>query len=204
MIAWLDGVVRERNPTAGVVVLQVGGVGYEVNVSIQTLADIPEVGEAIALHVHTHVREDQLSLYGFVDLRERALYRMLTSVPKVGPKNALAVLGGLPLGELVACIAGREHTRLLKIPGIGKKTAEQISLTLGDKMAGLAQSMGDAGEGPERPSGSAELDAARDVLISLGWKNKVVEKALATLDSDSVRLGLDELVRLVLARLMER
>ena len=93
MIGRLKGIVEVRDPTRGQVVLDVGGVGYEVQVSLQTLAMVPDPGEACSLWIHTHVREDILALYGFATERERQLYRLLTSVPKVGPRHAIATLG---------------------------------------------------------------------------------------------------------------
>ena len=206
MIGWLEGKVRHRNAATGIVVLQTGGVGYEVNVSMQTLASIPEEGQTVALFVHTHVREDQITLYGFADAGERTLYRMLTSVPKVGPRNAIAVLGGFPIAELVRCIDQGQHGMLVKIPGIGKKTAEQIILTLGDKMAPLLMGLADLDEcdaPAERPE-NAQFEAARDVLLSMGWKPRAVEKALDALDEDASHGSLDDVVRALLALLMEQ
>ena len=136
MIGWIQGEIISRDPAAGLVVLDVRGVGYELRVSLQTLADVPGPDEPLALWVHTHVREDQIALYGFSKQEERSMFRLLTSVPKVGPKNALATLGGLPLAELVACIAEGDAKTLTKTPGIGKRTAEQIVLTLRDKLEG--------------------------------------------------------------------
>jgi Holliday junction DNA helicase RuvA len=206
MIGWLIGKVRARDPASGRVVVDVAGVGYEVQVSMQTLGGVPELGGDVELHIHTHVREDQLTLFGFVDPRERLLFRMLTSVPKVGPRNAIAVLGGFPVEGLVECISGGDAKRLVRIPGIGKKTSEQIILTLGDKMGALLETATAAAEdGPAAPVEGDEpprLAEARDVLLSLGWKNKPVDKALAPLTEAAETKDLDELVRMALANLM--
>lgn len=213
MLGWLRGTVVVRNPAAGLVIVETQGIGWELHVSIQTLAGVPEEGREVALHVHTNVREDAIQLFGFADAWEKQLFRMLTSVPKVGPKNAIAVLGGFPVRELVECIAARESAKLVKIPGIGGKTAEQIVLTLHDKMPAVMELMRIAGgQAPvqtELPSEPAEFGVeARDVLVSLGWKLKAVEKALREvgdeLGDEGRTANLDAIVRATLAKLMER
>jgi Holliday junction DNA helicase RuvA len=214
MLGWLRGTVIVRNPAAGLVIVETQGIGWELHVSIQTLAGVPAEGQPVSLHVHTNVREDAIQLFGFADAWEKQLFRMLTSVPKVGPKNAIAVLGGFPVRELVECIAARESAKLVKIPGIGGKTAEQIVLTLHDKMPVLMELMRIAGGGKapiqtELPAEPEEFGIeARDVLVSLGWKLKAVEKALREVGEelgDEGRSGnLDAIVRATLAKLMER
>jgi holliday junction DNA helicase RuvA len=222
MIGWVRGRVVRRLPAVGVVIVEANGIGWELHVSLQTLASIPEEGpeedETVELWIHTNVREDAITLFGFADEREKQLFRMLTSVPKVGPKNAIAVLGGLPVLELVESIAAGDSGKLVKIPGIGKKTAEQIVLTLGDKAVTLLELMrvesGGAPRQIELPADTAEelavgvAVAARDVLISLGWKPKPVEKVLASavaeLGEEAETANLDTLVRAALAKLMER
>lgn len=214
MIGWIKGKVVLRNPAAGIVIIDAQGVGWELQVSLQTLAGVPAEGQVVGLWVHTNVREDAIQLFGFADEREKQLFRLLTSVPKVGPRNAVAVLGGLPVVELVECIAAGESAKLVKIPGIGKKTAEQIVLTLGDKAVTLLELMRIEGGAPPTQTQLQTTDAvelaaaARDVLLSLGWKPKPVEKALAQVIEelgDAARgASLDALVRPTLARLMER
>jgi Holliday junction DNA helicase RuvA len=218
MIGWLRGAVVRRLPAAGLVIVEANGVGWELHVSLQTLASVPEEGQTVELWIHTNVREDAIQLFGFADEREKQLFRMLTSVPKVGPKNALAVLGGFPAVELVECIASGDSTKLTKIPGIGKKTAEQIVLTLHEKAVTLLELIRvEAGTAPrqtELPRETAEelvsglTIGARDVLITLGWKPKLVEKALesvvAELGEAAKQATLDVFVRAALAKLMER
>jgi holliday junction DNA helicase RuvA len=208
LIGWLSGVVVARDPAQGVVVLNVGGVGYEVRVSLQTLADVGDLDELCTLWIHTYVREDQLLLYGFASPAEKRLFLLLNSVPKVGPKHALAALGGFPFNELVDHLRQGRHDQLQKIPGIGKKTAEQILLSIADKVGELA--IGDAVSTPAAPrtdGGSAQQDEARAVLVELGWRLKEVDTALARVvaggwqDTDG---ALDDLVRRALAQLMER
>lgn len=210
MIGWLSGIVIHRDARQGVVILNVGGVGYELRVSLQTLAEVGEPDELCALWVHTHAREDQLALFGFATQAEKQLFLLLTEVPKVGPKHAMAVLGGFPLPELVDHLAQRREAMLTKIPGIGKKTAEQILLSLSDKLPALAEELG-AGEHPPAPAAPAPaeppavVEEAKQVLVDLGWRVKEVEVALAKLTAaGTVTASLDDLVRRTLAQLMER
>lgn len=208
MIGWLSGIVVHRDARQGVVILNVGGVGYELRVSLQTLAAVGDPDEHCALWVHTHAREDALLLFGFATQAEKQLFLLLTGVPKVGPKHAMAVLGGFPLAELVDHLTQGREVMLTKIPGIGKKTAEQILLSLGDKVAGFADELA----GPRTPTPAkaepespAIVEEAKQVLVDLGWRVKEVELALAKLTAGGpVTASLDDLVRRTLAQLMER
>lgn len=207
MIGWLSGVVVARDAAQGVVVLNVSGVGYEVRVSLQTLAEVGDLDELCTLWIYTYVREDQLQLYGFASPAEKRLFLLLNSVPKVGPKHALAALGGFPFAELVDHLRQGRHDQLQKIPGIGKKTAEQILLSLGDKVGELGVGETTTVSAPRTDGGSALQDEARAVLVELGWRIKEVDTAIARVvaagwsDGDG---ALDDLVRRTLAQLMER
>ncbi len=200
MIGWLSGIVRARDPLAGEVILDVGGVGYQLTVSLQTLAAVPSNGESCELWIHTHVREDVLALFGFGDVTERRAFRMLVGVPQVGPKLAIAVLGGFPLPELLAAIEAENRALLERIPGVGKRTAERILLDLKDKVGALAPT-----SVPKKPSAATSSfgDDAREVLVNLGWKVKEVDVALGKAD-DGSHASLDSLVRRALALLMAR
>jgi len=208
MIGWLSGIVVARDPAQGVVVINVAGVGYEVRVSMQTLAEVGDLDELCTLWIYTYVREDQLLLYGFATPAEKRLFLLLNGVPKVGPKHALAALGGFPFNELVDHLLQGRHDQLQKIPGIGKKTAEQILLSIGDKVHDL----GSPGEavtapvGPRTDGGSAQQDEARGVLVGLGFRLKEVDTALVRVVAAGWDEGgtLDDLVRRALAHLMER
>lgn len=209
MIGHLRGIVLVRDALTGTIVLDVGGVGYQLIVSWQTFAEVPGQDEECSLWVHTHVREDALALYGFVLPQERRMFQLLTSVPQVGPKNAVAVLGGFPLIELLEAIAQGDQATLQRIPGVGKRTAERIILDLREKVEPLAAALGieDGGdsEGSDVDSTDAVDDEARAVLVNLGWKLKVVDAALAKAhDSDPPPEDLDGLVRRTLAVLMGR
>jgi Holliday junction DNA helicase RuvA len=211
VIGWLSGVVVARDPAQGVVVLNVGGVGYEVRVSMQTLASVGDLDELCTLWIHTYAREDALTLFGFASPAEKRLFLLLLGVPKVGPKHALAALGGFPFAELVEHLRQGREDQLQKIPGVGKKTAEQILLSLGDKVGDLVlageTAPGVAARAPRTDGGSALQDEAKTVLVGLGWRLKEVEGALARVvaagwSDDSGQL--DDLVRRTLAQLMER
>lgn len=205
MIGWLDGIVRLRDPLSGTVILDVGGVGYQLTVSWQTFARVPEVGQRTSLWVHTHAREDVLALYGFGTPEEKQMYMLLTSVPQIGPRNAIGVLGGLPLPELLDAIASGDQATLERIPGVGKRTAERILVDLRDKVERL-RGQGEPSPVPVAGPGRANVehlrDEARAVLVNLGWKLKPVDTVLAKLDASDV--DLDALVRRALAQLMAR
>lgn len=205
MIGWLSGTVRARDPIAGEVILEAGGVGYQITVSLQTLAAVPDLGNPCTLWIHTHVREDALALFGFGDPIERRVFRLLTGVPQVGPKLAVAVLGGFPLPELLAAIEGEQRMLLERIPGVGKRTAERILLDLKDKVGPLRDATGPTPTAAD--SGvhvsSSFADDARAVLVNLGWKVKDVDVALGKAD-DGKPATLDALVRRALAHLMSR
>lgn len=210
MIGWLRGVVRVRDPLTGTVVLDVSGVGYQITVSWQTFASVPDEGESCELWIHTHTREDLLALFGFSSLEEKRMFQLLTSVPQVGPKNAVAVLGGFPLAELVEAIASAERATLERIPGVGKRTAERILLDLREKVEPLRRALGQTeaptpSAGPEDEQAEQLQAEARAVLVNLGWKPKPVDAALLkVLDAEEPPESLDALVRQALALLMAR
>jgi Holliday junction DNA helicase RuvA len=205
MIGWITGVVRVRDPLSGIVVLDVGGVGYQLLVSMQTLAAVPEVGQSCELWAHTHAREDALELFGFARPEERRAFHLLLGVPQVGPRLAMGVLGGMPLEDLLEAVALGDRARLQKLPGVGKKTADRIILDLSDKVDPLRQALGSGGEAPTPApaggGGSAMRDDARAVLVNLGWRAKQVDAALDKVGA-SADEPLDEVVRRALAELM--
>ncbi|HEX7085331.1 MAG TPA: Holliday junction branch migration protein RuvA [Vicinamibacterales bacterium] len=169
MIARLRGTVLEKAPTR--VVLDVGGVGYEVHVPLSSFGGVGEPGTVLTLHVHTHVRDDAILLFGFSTALELSLFERLITVSGIGPRVALAVLSGLPPSELVEAIASADLARLTAIPGVGKKTAERIVLELKDRIAAFsaAAPAADAG-GPREDLVSA--------LVNLGYHRAAAEKAV--------------------------
>lgn len=190
MIAHLRGTLLQKQPTR--LVLDVGGVGYEVLVPLTTSQAAGEVGEVLALHTVLVVREDSLTLYGFSEAQERALFLKLVGVSGIGPKIALGALSGLPPGDLVAAIRDQNVALLTRLPGIGKKTAERMALELKDSLGGF-------GEAPPTTADRATSDAVA-ALISLGYSAGAAAEAVrkaAPRDGGS----LEDLVRAALARL---
>jgi holliday junction DNA helicase RuvA len=176
MIAYLRGVLLEKHPN--VVIVDVAGVGYEVTIPVSTFSALPEVGGEARLQVHTHVREDALTLFGFHSAEEKTLFEKLIGVSGIGPKLAVTVLSGLKTGELVGAIRAGQVDLLVRIPGVGKKTAERMVLELRDKLDMLAASATPltAGEKPE-PLSLVDADVL-SALLNLGCNRPAAETAL--------------------------
>lgn len=132
MIALLRGAIVEKHPNQ--VIVDAGGVGYDVQIPISTYTSLPNAGTVVTLRIHTHVREDALMLYGFATAEEKLVFEQLISVSGIGPKLAITVLSGLATPDLIAAIRSSDIARLIRIPGVGKKTAERIALELKDKL----------------------------------------------------------------------
>ncbi|MBV9767684.1 MAG: Holliday junction branch migration protein RuvA [Acidobacteriaceae bacterium] len=162
MIGHLRGTVFEKHPNQ--VIVEAAGVGYDVLIPISTYTSLPDAGAAVSLHIYTHVREDTLSLFGFATPEEKALFERLISVSGIGPKLAITVLSGLATPELVAAIRSSDVLRLVRIPGVGKKTAERMVLELKDKLAAV-DAAGKIVPATEPGPAFSELD--RDVLSAL-------------------------------------
>lgn len=172
MIAHLRGRLAEKVP--GRLVLDVHGVGYEVQVPLSTFSEVGEPGANVSLRIHTHVREDTLALFGFASRLELDLFERLIGVNGVGPKLALAVLSGIEPRDLVDAVRRGEHARLNAVPGVGRKTAERIGLELKDKLP--APGPEDAGE--PRPGTGANLRAdVLSALLNLGYPRPAAERA---------------------------
>jgi len=173
MIALLRGTLIEKQPNR--LIVDVRGVGYEVQVPLSTFYQMPEPGSEVLLRIHTHVREDTLALFGFITTLEQQIFERLIAIGGVGPKLALAVLSGIEAGDLLRAIQLGDAARLTTIPGIGKKTAERITLELRDRLAKLAASSPDAG-GP-----AAKGDMRGDLLsalVNLGYHRPLAERAV--------------------------
>lgn len=186
MIGRLTGILLEKSPP--LVTLDVHGVGYEVGVPMSTFYNLPGVGERVALFTHMVVREDGQFLYGFLTEDERATFRQLLKISGIGPRMALAVLSGLSAGELAQAVAMQEVGRLVKIPGIGKKTAERLLLELRDK---LPKHVGQNASATVPDAGSDILNA----LLALGYSEREVLPAIKQLPegadvSDGIRQAL--------------
>ena len=171
MISLLRGKVAEKQ--AGTVVVDVGGVGYEVSIPIETYSRIGELGEGVSLHVHTHVRENDLSLFGFHDRRDKELFEQFINVSGVGPRLALALLSGLSTQELVTAIRTGDSKTLVRIPGVGKKTGQRIILELKDKLAAFDDAEGGVDEGT-----AAIVEDVISVLVNLGCSPEAARRGV--------------------------
>jgi Holliday junction DNA helicase RuvA len=193
MIAHLRGKILVKHPNQ--VVVEAGGVGYDVVISVPTYSDLPNSGAEVALHIHTHVREDQISLYGFLHSAEKTLFEKLITVSGIGPKLAITILSGMAADEIGRAIRGNDLARLTKIPGIGKKTAERMVLELRDKLPEAAE--------PGTPAAtlSAVEEDVLSALINLGYQRAAAEKAIGRAASPSGPTGFDGLFRQALALL---
>ena len=173
MIGQLRGRLTEKRPNQ--VLVDVGGVGYLVQVPLSTYAALGELHTEVTLLIHTHVREDALSLYGFLSSREKHFFEMLLSASGVGPSLALKILSGMSVEELVPAIRGSDLGRLTKIPGVGRKTAERMVVELKDKLDAVTVEV-------ERPAASSPAGIDADVvsaLVNLGYEARAAEGAVA-------------------------
>jgi Holliday junction DNA helicase RuvA len=174
MIAHLRGKLLSKHPNQ--IVLETGGVGYELNISVPTFSELPASGSEVALHVHTHVREDLIALYGFLRPEEKQLFEKLITVSGIGPKLAITILSGMAADELAAAIRSNDLIRLTKIPGIGKKTAERMVLELRDKLPPVTGT-----SAPTIPAMNATEEDVLSALVNLGYQRAAAEKALANI-----------------------
>lgn len=190
MIGRLAGILLEKNPPE--IVVDAGGVGYELSVPMSTYYDLPPSGDKVALWTHLVVREDAQLLYGFLTQRERGIFRELIRIAGVGPRTALSVLSGMTTGELIEAVAMQESARLIKVPGIGKKTAERLLLELKGRLAPeLAVARGE----PTTPTAGTDILRA---LIALGYSEKEASLAAGRLPADcSVSDGIKQALKVL-------
>ncbi|MFO1462242.1 MAG: Holliday junction branch migration protein RuvA [bacterium] len=192
MIAYLQGTLQEIGPDYAVVTT--GGVGYQVFLAKNTLLTLPELGAAIELKVHTVVREDNISLYGFRRSSEKELFLKLIQVSNVGPKLALTIMSGLPVEDLAAAIRGEDLVRLTAIPGIGKKTAERLIVELKDKVLAWLSKAGVEAMVSEQAAPASLSEEAISALVNLGYSRQEAQQALKSIPGAS-ELPLEKLVR---------
>ena len=199
MIAYLSGKLLEKS--ANSVIVDVGGVGYDVSIPLSTFYELGEVGEDVQLRIYTHVREDAIQLFGFSSERERSLYLKLISVQGVGAKSGITMLSGMNADEIIAAIRSDNLAKLTAIPGVGRKTAERLVIELRDKVGELAASAAAApGAGP-KPAGEADaFDDALSALVNLGYQRNAAEKAI----QDIRREGADQNVQKILRSALQR
>ena len=175
MIGRLSGLLAEKNPPQ--LLIDVGGVGYEVDVPMSTFYNLPALGERVTLLTHFVVREDAQVLFGFLTAAERATFRLLVKISGVGPRTALSILSGLSVSELAQAVSLQEGGRLIKVPGIGKKTAERLLLELKGKLgADLAL--------PASVASDAQADILQ-ALVALGYSDREAAAALKSIPSDT-------------------
>ena len=203
MIAQLRGAIVEKHPSR--LIIEVGGIGYDVQVPLSTFYGLGEPGTPVTLRIHTHVREDVIALYGFATTLEQQLFERLIAISGIGPKLALAVLSGIEPVQLVKAIRLQDVARLTAIPGIGKKTAERIGLELKDRLPVALQAAG------QEPAPATPEDQLREDLLSallnLGYQRAVAEKAvdraLKGTAKESAAAGFEQVLRDVLRGLMK-
>lgn len=190
MIGRLTGTLADKAPPQ--VLVDVAGVGYELDVPMSTFYNLPALGERLTLLTHLVVREDAHLLYGFASAAERTTFRQLIRISGVGPRTALAILSGLSVAELAQAVSRQDSARLIKVPGIGKKTAERLLLELKDK---LAPDLG----GPAAVAGDTQADIVQ-ALLALGYSEREAAAALKALSpdvtvSEGIKLALRALSR---------
>jgi Holliday junction DNA helicase RuvA len=193
MIAHLRGRLLAKHPNQAVV--ETAGVGYDVTITIPTFSDLPSPGSEVALHIHTHVREDQIALYGFLKPAEKQLFEKLITVSGIGPKLAITILSGMPADEMVGAIRGNDIARLTRIPGIGKKTAERMVLELRDKLPPAGAEI------PAAPTIAAMEEDVLSALMNLGYQRPAAERALAQAAKNGKEESFEALFRNTLAAL---
>lgn len=185
MIGFLEGRLLEKTP--GQILVQVGGVGYQVFISLTTFYALPEPPAAVALHIHTRLQEEALNLYGFADPEEKDLFLQLLGIPRVGARMALNILSGVGPEEFRQALAAGDVRRLAAIPGVGKKTAERIVLELKDKTRPVPK-------GRPRPAPDQAREDALSALLNLGYTRAQADKALETAAAQGAST-LEELLR---------
>jgi holliday junction DNA helicase RuvA len=189
MISHLKGQLSYKSPEHTIV--DVNGVGYQVFTPLSTYYALPGKGETVFLRIYTRVREDELKLFGFLTEEEQTIFQKLITINKVGPKLALGILSGMSPTDLISTIMSNDSARLSTIPGVGKKTAERLTLEMKDKLADMALELID------RPASTeGYYDDALSALINLGYKKPEAEKALKVIyEKDGKNASLEELIK---------
>ncbi len=193
MIALLSGILIEKSITQCVV--DVRGVGYRVVVPLTTFYELPEIGQPVVIHIHTHVREDAVHLYGFHSREERAVFQLMISVSGIGPKLAVNVLSGIAAGELIRAVTTDDLKRLTGIPGVGKKTAERMILEMKDKAAKFGRETVPVGTVAVK-TGDQVKDDALSALVNLGYKGSTVKEVIDRIMRETKEIpSLDQLLK---------
>jgi holliday junction DNA helicase RuvA len=193
MIAHLRGTLLAKHPNQAIV--ETHGVGYDVAITVPTFTEMPAAGAEVSLHIHTHVREDALNLYGFQRLAEKHLFEKLLTVSGIGPTLAIKILSGMPADEMVGAIRGGDLARLTRIPGIGRKTAERMVLELRDKLPAQGTSE------PNVPMTTPVEEDVISALVNLGYQRAAADKALLAARAGKSAQNFDMLFREALGSL---
>ena len=175
MIAHIQGRLHFKSPEN--LIIDVDGIGYQVHVPLTTFYELPDVGDTVALHIHTHVREDALQLYGFQAQEEKALFIRLMGVAGIGPRLAVNILSGISPAELAECLRQGDLARMISIPGVGRKTAERIMVEMRDKLPALAADR-DIAVSVKSAADEAVMNDAVSALVNLGYKKGVAQRAI--------------------------
>lgn len=201
MIAFLSGKLLEKH--ANSVIVDVGGVGYEVSIPLSTFYELGEVGSEVQLRIYTNVREDAIQLFGFKTIRERELYLKLISVQGIGARSGIAMLSGMNADEIIAAIRTENLAKLTAIPGVGRKTAERLVIELRDKVSDLADgvSAGASMQAVAGVGGDGVVDDTLSALVNLGYQKNAAEKAIQRSLQDGVEANVKKLLKASLQRL---
>lgn len=190
MIARLTGKLIQKSPAS--IVVDVQGVGYEVFIPLTAFYQLPEIGEPISLFIHTHLREESLKLFGFMQEADKQMFELLIRINKVGPKLAIAIQSGMTTQDLTRAVFENDISKLSGIPGVGRKTAERLALELKDKLSEMNLE-------PEKTATAAPGNGLRDdalsALVNLGYKKAQAEQALKKVWRDEAKPSLEELIR---------
>ena len=205
MIAHLSGTLLSKQPNS--VILDVAGVGYEVNIPVSTFYDLDEEGASVKLRIYTHVREDTLQLFGFKTARERELFLKVISVSGIGPQLGIKLLSGMSADEMIASIRTNNLAKLTLIPGIGRKTAERLVMELRDKVATLSSTELEEDLGAKTEAGApipTEDSMRADVLsalLNLGYQRSAAEKAVSSAVDEGGEISVELILRRSLRKL---
>jgi Holliday junction DNA helicase RuvA len=194
MIAFLTGKLLEKQ--ANTVIVDVGGVGYEVSIPLSTFYELGEIGSDVSLRIYTYVREDAIQLFGFKTVRERDLYLKLISVQGIGAKSGITMLSGMSADEIILALRTDNIARLTTIPGVGRKTAERLVIELRDKVGELAESGSAAHDASSRAlPADAVFEDALSALTNLGYQRNLAEKALKQAVQEGTEMSVQKLLR---------
>jgi holliday junction DNA helicase RuvA len=204
MIAHLSGTLLSKQATT--VIVDVGGVGYEVTIPLSTFYDLEDMGSTVQLRIYTHVREDTLQLFGFKTARERELFLKLISVTGIGPKLGITLLSGMSADEMIASIRTNNLARLTLIPGVGRKTAERLIMELREKVAELSsaqleEELGAKPEATAEPTEDAVRADALSALLNLGYQRSSAEKAIDAALGEGGDITVESILRRALKKL---